>query len=399
MAAARMRASSRASPLTAPLLLLLSALPLADHGLAAEQGGSREQLELVRQRIAGLQQRMRAAEGEKHELTEQLQEAEQQIGRVARRLRVLAGQLQRQQQRLEELRRSEQAQLGQLDSERRELARQVRAAYVMGRQERLKILLNQQDPARVSRALTYYDYVNRARARRMADIQRRLEQLAATRDDIEREEGRLRGLQQTELAAQAALEQQQVARRFVLRALAAELLTQGEELERLRRDEGQLQRLLSEIEQALADIPDASPADESFDRRRGRLPWPAQGQLTASFNSPKIGGLRWDGVMISAPEGREIRAVHHGRVAFADWLRGFGLLLIVDHGDGWMTLYGHNQSLFKEVGDWVEAGEPVALVGSSGGRESAGVYFGIRHQGKPVNPAEWCQRPRGRRVG
>jgi septal ring factor EnvC (AmiA/AmiB activator) len=394
-----MRAVLRATRLRLLLSCLLGLAPAGGGLAAAEQQASRAQLEQVRERIAGLQQRMRAAEGEQHELTTQLQEAEQQIGRVARRLRVLAGQLQRQQQRLDDLRRSEQAQLGQLAGERRELARQVRAAYVMGRQERLKILLNQQDPARVSRVLTYYDYVNRARARRMAEIQRRLERLAGTRDEIGREEQRLRGLQQTELAAQATLEQQQVARRFVLRALAAELMSQGEELERLRRNEGQLQELLSEIEQALADIPDVSPADQSFDRRRGQLPWPAQGQLVAGFNSPKIGGLRWDGVMIGAPEGREIRAVHHGRVAFADWLRGFGLLLIIDHGDGWMTLYGHNQSLFKEVGDWVEAGEPVALVGASGGRETAGVYFGIRHQGKPVDPAEWCQRPRGRRVG
>jgi septal ring factor EnvC (AmiA/AmiB activator) len=103
--------------------------------------------------------------------------------------------------------------------------------------------------------------------------------------------------------------------------------------------------------------------------------------------------------MISAPEGHEVRAVHHGRVAFADWLRGFGLLLIVDHGDGYMTLYGHNQSLFKEVGDWVDVNEPIALVGSSGGRERAGVYFGIRHQGRAVDPTRWCRRPTGGKVG
>jgi septal ring factor EnvC (AmiA/AmiB activator) len=112
-----------------------------------------------------------------------------------------------------------------------------------------------------------------------------------------------------------------------------------------------------------------------------------------------VGELRWDGVLISAPEGQEVRAVHHGRVAFADWLRGFGLLLIIDHGDGYMTLYGHNQSLFKETGEWVEAGEPVALVGTSGGRARAGVYFGIRHQGRPVDPGAWCRASRGNRMG
>lgn len=380
------------------LLLLVGIAP--GHGAAGQDpAASREQLEQVRQRIAGLQARMRKTAGERDTLSDQLRDAERQIGRVARRLRALGGQLETQRERLDELRRGEAKQRDRLDSERHELARQVRAAYAMGRQERLKILLNQQDPALVSRVLTYYDYVNRTRARRMGEIRRRLDDLRATREQIGQEEKRLEGLQQKELAAQQALERQQAARREILHALAAELRSQTDELERLRRDESQLQQLLADIEQALADIPDASPADEAFERRRGQLPWPASGVLEVRFGSPRVGGLRWDGVMIGAPEGREVHAVQHGRVAFADWLRGFGLLLIVDHGDGWMTLYGHNQSLFKEVGDWVETGEPLGLVGASGGRETAGVYFGIRHQGKPVNPVEWCQRPRGRRVG
>jgi septal ring factor EnvC (AmiA/AmiB activator) len=111
-----------------------------------------------------------------------------------------------------------------------------------------------------------------------------------------------------------------------------------------------------------------------------------------------VGKLTWDGVLIAAPEGREVRAIHHGRVAFADWLRGFGLLLIIDHGDGFMSLYGHNQSLFKETGEWVEPGEVVAQVGSSGGRTRSGIYFGIRHNGEPQNPQQWCRRTRGRTV-
>jgi septal ring factor EnvC (AmiA/AmiB activator) len=136
-----------------------------------------------------------------------------------------------------------------------------------------------------------------------------------------------------------------------------------------------------------------------FRALKGRMPWPAKGSLAGRFGMEKRGGLLWDGVLISAPEGREVKAVHHGRVAFADWLRGFGLLLIIDHGDGYMSLYGHNQSLFKEAGDWVEQGEPVALVGNSGGRLDTGVYFGIRYQGRPVNPKHWCKKSKGNRVG
>jgi septal ring factor EnvC (AmiA/AmiB activator) len=380
-------------------VLLALTMAWSGTGDAAADGPRREQLDLLRVRIADLQQRMRSTEGEQHSLTAQLQAAEQAIGRVAGRLRVLSAQLVRQQERLDELRQAERRQQQALASERLALAQQIRAAYAMGRQERLKILLNQQDPARVSRLLTYYDYLNRARARRMAEIERRLAALRSTQQEIARETERFRTLEQSELAEQVFLQQQQAERQRVLIALTEDLRQQGSELERLQRDERRLQRLLADIEQVLADIPEQSPADERFDRLRGRLPWPARGVIAAEFGAAKAGGLSWDGVMIGAPEGREVRAIHHGRVAFADWLRGFGLLLIVDHGDGWMTLYGHNQSLFKEAGDWVEANEPVALTGASGGREEPGVYFGIRHQGRPVDPLRWCLRPKGRNVG
>jgi septal ring factor EnvC (AmiA/AmiB activator) len=139
--------------------------------------------------------------------------------------------------------------------------------------------------------------------------------------------------------------------------------------------------------------------EEPFASRKGELAWPAKGRIGARFGSARgVGRLYWDGVLIEAPEGGEVRSVHYGRVAFADWLRGFGLLLIIDHGDGYMTLYGYNQSLFKETGEWVEAGEVIAQVGRSGGRSTSGVYFGIRHNGEPIDPKKWCKKINGRRI-
>ena len=196
-----------------------------------------------------------------------------------------------------------------------------------------------------------------------------------------------------------AMKTSQDQRRELVAKLTAELQDQGRQLARLQSDERELNALIKGLEQALADIPVEHPQQMQFAALRGRLPWPASGRIVSRFGTPRLGGLFWDGVMISAPEGREVRAVHHGRVAFADWLRGLGLLMIVDHGDGYMTLYGHNQSLFKEVGDWVEADEAIALVGSSGGRERAGVYFGVRFKGRPVDPAKWCRRMAGSKVG
>ena len=377
------------------LLLLPVAVPQAATG-AEEQ---RSKLEALRSRISGLRSQMQSKSGEKNQLSRQLQENEKQIGRLARKLRVMDGRLARQRKRIEALRAEQAVQQQALEGQRHELERQVRAAYAMGRQERLKILLNQQDPATVSRVMVYYDYLNRVRAQKMQAIRAHMQRLTATEREIVTEEIQLARLHDEQQAELAALQRSQEQRREVVARLARELKDQGRQLDRLQTDERDLKSLISGLEEALADIPAEHPQQVKFAGRRGRLPWPASGTIVNRFGTPKLGSLVWDGVMISAPEGREVRAIHHGRVAFADWLRGFGLLLIVDHGEGYMTLYGHNQSLFKEVGDWVDVNEPIALVGSSGGRERAGVYFGIRYQGRPVNPVRWCRRPKGRRVG
>lgn len=357
------------------------------------------QLQRLRSRIGGLRDQIKKNRGEQGQLTHQLEEAEQKIGRLARRLRVLEGRLSRQRTKRDELQQQEKRQVRALADEREMLARQLRAAYATGRQERIKLMLNQEDPGTLSRVLAYYDYLNRARARRVRSIHQQLEQLTQTRQRLAQEEQRLFDLKQKYAGEKQILENAQLARRAVIDALDREYNSQGSQLARLQNDEAHLQSLLSGLREALSDIPDQAPGQMRFNLRKGRLAWPSSGLLSVNYGTPKIGKLRWDGVMISAPEGREVKAVHHGRVAFADWLRGFGLLLIIDHGDGYMTLYGHNQSLFKEVGDWVAEGEAIGLVGSSGGRTQSGVYFGIRHQGKPVDPAHWCRRPQGRRVG
>jgi septal ring factor EnvC (AmiA/AmiB activator) len=383
------------------LILLIGAAAALPLGAPAtpDVEEQRAKLEMLRSRISGLRAQMESKSGEKTTLSSQLQDAEQQIGRLARKLRVLDGRLERQRQRLVELRNDQLAQGRALEQQRQALARQVRAAYAMGRQERLKILLNQQDPATVSRIMVYYDYLSRARAQKMRLIREHIDRLVATEREIlgeERQLARLKDEQQRELAA---MQRSQDRRREVVAQLTRELNDQGRQLDRMQTDERELKTLITGIEEALADIPVEPPQQLEFAGLRGRLPWPASGRIVSRFGSPRLGSLVWDGVMISAPEGREVRAVHHGRVAFADWLRGFGLLLILDHGDGYMTLYGHNQSLFKEAGDWVDVSEPVALVGSSGGRDQSGVYFGIRYQGRPVDPAKWCQRPTGSKVG
>jgi len=166
---------------------------------------------------------------------------------------------------------------------------------------------------------------------------------------------------------------------------------QGQELERLRENEHRLESLLEELRAQPA--PDMTQEVIAFDELKGRLPWPARGSLASKFGTPrKSGALKWQGVIIAAAGGQDVTAISRGRVVYADWLRHFGLLLIIDHGNGYMSLYGHNQSLFKERGDWVEAGETIASVGDSGGHAETGLYFEIRRRGTPVNPVQWCRK-------
>jgi len=394
------RAASRRLPFLCLLLgLVFSAACAAESIESGDAAKHEKKLNLLRERISGLQARMKMAQGERSALGERLEQSEQSIGRLARRLRVLEGRLKRQRSRLASLREQEVEQKKALAGERRVLERQVRAAYAMGRQEQVKILLNQQDPAVVARVLAYYDYLNRERIARMQRLREHLAGLQETRQQITDEQTRLEKLLAQRSEEKQALLAEQQARRDVLARLTREISDQGQQLSKLRADEQQLQSLLRGLQEALADIPVAPIQQKRFSQLRGTLQWPVQGVIRHAFGEPKIGALRWDGVMIAASEGKDVRAVHAGRVAFADWLRGFGLLLIVDHGDGYMTLYGHNQSLFKEAGDWVEAGEPVAAIGDTGGRKETGVYFAIRRAGKAVNPSKWCRKSRGRRVG
>ena len=383
------------------LAFLIGLIPGYSAAVSNEEKAEAKASELkqLRGRIGDVKMEIKDSKTRHRRLLNELRDSEKLIGRAARRLRVLAGSLNRQRQKIVGLgdRRSKQQEA--LAVHQQALASQMRAAYAMGRQERLKILLNQQDPAVVSRVLVYYDYFNRTRTRQMERIGALLETLRQTENELVEEERRLLELQSRELATKQQLDHSQEERKQVIASLKSEMKSKGAELTGLKMDEQQLKNLLGRLQEELLPVPMDNLERKPFKSRKGRLHWPTKGRLVARFGTSKAGNLKWDGVIISSPEGREVKAIHHGRVAFSDWLRGFGLLLILDHGDGYMSLYGHNQTLFKETGEWVEPGEPLALVGSSGGRSSTGVYFGIRYKGRPVNPKKWCKKSKGNRVG
>lgn len=381
------------------LLLTACLLPLSQAGEEDDLEAKTRRLNQVKSRIESLNRVLRTTENQRDEQSQVLRKTEQKIGLITRRIRVTDQSLQRQKRQLAELEAERADARLKLDNHQSSLERQIRAAYAMGRQEKVKILLNQQDPAVVSRIMVYYDYFNVARISQMERIEVSLRELSRIEREITQEELRLQQLQAKNNNERQQLEAVQRGRTEIVAKLNRKLKDQGQELDDLKDDENQLTSLISNIQQVLSDLPLDPAAHEPFRSRKGKLLWPSSGRLVASFGSRReVGKLTWDGVMIAAPEGREVRAIHHGRVAFADWLRGFGLLLIIDHGDGFMSLYGHNQSLFKETGEWVEPGEVVAQVGSSGGRTRSGIFFGIRHNGEPLNPKRWCRRITGRTI-
>jgi septal ring factor EnvC (AmiA/AmiB activator) len=259
-------------------------------------------------------------------------------------------------------------------------------------------LLSQEEPGTVSRVLAYYEYLSKARARRIASIRERMAELYSMQQEIGRQQEQLGVLREQRRSDREQFMVLRLRREALIEELGRSLTGQGEQLRTLKRDAERLQQVVEQLDK----VAEQAEAEKSkpIKARRGSLAWPVKGRLISRFGSRRAAsGLTWDGVVIGAPEGAPVKAVYHGRVAFADWLRGFGLLLILDHGDGYMSLYGFNQTLLKETGEWVDEGEAIALVGDSGGRNHAGLYFAIRHRARPYNPRKWCQRLRGSRTG
>ena len=282
----------------------------------------------------------------------------------------------------------------QLDDEAEELAEQLRAAYMSGRQERLKLLLNQRNPATLGRLMAYYGYLNDYRTMNIDAVTAAIRELAALRSEVAAEEARLAEIAKTRYAELTELGHAQDKRRTLLASVNERLSDETREVERLAAQEEDLARLIAELTSILSDYPISS--EEPLTQHKGRLTWPVAGTLLHDFGQPRVSGqLKWNGVVLAAPRGREVRSVYHGRVEFADWLAGMGLLVIVNHGDGYMTLYGYNETVLKNAGDWVAPGDVIATVGDSGGQAEASLYFEIRRGTRPENPREWFSRRPG----
>jgi len=392
------------------------------HEGRAEISEKNEELTEVQSGIKAADQNMQRIQLQKNTLNTQLGEVEKLYGRTAALLKTLQGQVEQKRQNLNKIQQEKQSLQDEVAKQNKELAGQIKAAYAMGQKEQLKLLLNQQDPALSSRMLVYYDYLNKARLTKLAGISESMQHLERLGKQQQHETELLEKNLEQKKSEQIAVDGVRKRRSELLTQLKSDFSSNEQQIIHLKESENKLKNLVSslqrstndltfEVEQTkklhkaaevpsepAKDLPDAkddfSKLKGDFSSLKGQLPWPVKGRLTNKFGSARAESTEsiWDGVLIDASEGTEIRAITSGKVVYSDWLRGYGLLIIIDHGKGYMTLYAFNQSVYRQVGEWVDAGEVVASVGQSGGRSHPGLYFGIRNKGKPVDPLEWCRK-------
>jgi septal ring factor EnvC (AmiA/AmiB activator) len=400
---------------------------------SAEISEKNEQLNQVQSDIAATSQNMQRIQLQKDTLNTQLGEVEKLYGKTTATLRTIQAQVEQKSQNLTKIEQKKQSLYDDVLLENKELSSQIKAAYAMGQKEKLKLLLNQQDPAFFSRMLVYYGYLNKTRLIKLAGISESMQQLDRLSKQQQQETELLEKDLEQKKQEQIAVDGVRKRRSELLAQFKRDFSSNEQQIIHLKESENKLKNLVSSLPKSTNDfafeveqpkkmtkvdeatsepvndlsgsvddsstIPPSLPLTKEgigrdFSSLKGQLSWPVKGRLANKFGSARAESAEntWDGVLIDASEGAEIRAVTSGKVVFSDWLRGYGLLIIVDHGKGYMTLYAFNQSLYRQVGEWVDVGEVIASVGQSGGRSHSGLYFGIRNKGKAVDPLEWCRK-------
>ena len=382
------------------VLLLLALLPLPCAAATTAAPAQKEELQQLRNRIGALQKTLAAAEEARSETADALRESERAISETNRVLRELGEEQRAVNARLADLQEQSRRTGSDIEAQRARLARLLYQQHIGAQPDALKLLLNREDANLIAREFHYLTYLARARAALIGSLRANLGHITDLTQETNQQRAELLTIDTEQQALRKRLETEKNARKAVLLKVSRQVETQRREISTLRRDENRLAKLVDQLSQMLARtkpgplhnerVPEAGGDSGAFSQLKGRLYLPVRGELRSRFGSPREGsGVLWKGLFIAAATGQEVKAIATGRVVFADWLRGFGNLLIIDHGSGYMSLYGNNESLYKQVGDATRSGETVAAVGNSGGNMDSGLYFEIRHQGKAFDPLAW----------
>jgi len=372
--------------------LFTIALLTTPNGVFANDSNKEQQLTKLKEAIRELRKELEATKSNRDRINKTLESTEKNIGELNKKAREIETQLKERQQKVDKLREERSELNNKKRTQENIIGQYVSAAFQLGQQGNIRLILNQEDPSRVSRNLKYYDYFVSARARKISEYTATISRINDIEPEIAYQTERIRSnLDQLE-QQKSKLKHAQQARKTVLTSLNIQINSQDQRLRTLHEDRRQLQKLLSIVIDNIADIkPRGNTAN--FSSLKGKLPWPTKGRVIRKFGSNRIANkLRWEGLLIASQAGNPVQVVHYGRVIFSDYLRGHGLLMIIDHGAGFMSLYAHNQALYKELGEWVESGDVIASVGNSGGQQDSALYFELRYQGKPTNPQSWFRR-------
>ncbi|XSG86198.1 MAG: murein hydrolase activator EnvC family protein [Methylohalobius sp. ZOD2] len=349
-----------------------------------------ESVQRIEAKIQALQEKVQRLDQNKQDLEQELARLERSLGQHAKKISQLEQEAQTLKQQRETLAQDLDRERLRLTRLRDKLVRQIRTAHVLGQQEPFKLLLNQEAPASFSRALVYYRYLNHARLDQIELARRHLAKIQHLSRELDQARKHLTTVLDQQRQKLAQVQTLHGERKQLLQRLKHQLHDRQSRLAKLEADKRRLSQVVASVQEINVDFPFSDTTDRPFHRQRGRLNWPVNGKLATAFGSHRGNG-HWGGVVIGAPEGTPVRAVSSGRVVFADWLRGYGFLIIVQHERDFMTLYAFNQSLLKHPGERVETGEIIATVGRSGGRTQPGLYFAIRHRGEPLDPRRWCR--------
>jgi len=358
---------------------------------ALDRAEAESRLVRVLAEIGRLKNELEAARTERGREQAHLKAIDLEIQQADRELRALQQQQLGHQQELAALHRQRAAYVSRLQSGMDQLAEQLRWSYRSSRQSRIKLALNQDNPALLGRMLAYYEYYARAQAARISLLREAMTTLEDMQQSIDGELSRINELAARQQLGLDQLDGQRAQRQLMLAELDRQIGSEAARLQELERNRQDLQALIERLADVLADIPPDLGDHASVEKQKGRLPMPVTGPVKYAYGQARVGDSNWQGWLIGAQAGSEVRAIAHGRVAFADWLRGYGMLMIIDHGQGYMSLYGHNESLLREAGAWVGPGEVISLVGSNAGN-GQGLYFELRKGGKAIDPAAWLAR-------
>jgi len=360
---------------------------------AKDDTSKAKELTILQKKIRQIGQKINNLQSKKDALQTELKQVDIQFGESTAQLKSLQNRIIKVEKILKLNLEQMQAKKNDIDSQKSELERQVKLAYGMGKNKKLKLMLNQKDPASSGRMMVYYDYLNKARLKQISQIDQSLQILRNLEKERIKETTALSKEQENIKLEQSKLLKTKSERQLVLSKINKSFNSKKKQLSQFKANEKKLKKLISSLQQTIDESSFKIAPKMDFADLKKKLPWPVKGELIKKFGTQRSDSL-WDGVLIKAKEGNNIRVVTKGLVVYADWLRGYGLLAIIDHGKGYMTLYAFNQSLYKAVGEKVEAGSVIASVGQSGGQSAPGLYFGIRKNGKPVDPVKWCRKIR-----